>query len=142
MHLDEDAQYREDINAHGNVHPPKRIWEARQKVYFKVPLPAWFQDDMSKAVHVQGLTQKITFDFDLERDANLIQTDGTSTNIFLSDPAAYFNTLTLQAEYYHVLRKERDQGIKLMAAPNGLRYLFDSTQVNIFLLMDAAMRCR
>lgn len=130
LYLDDQSQAREDVNVCGNVIPAKRSWQARQKIFFKVPLHHGFwQDDLSKALKVQGLTQKLMIEFDFVSAGEIIQTDGTSNNVFLSDTSAYFNSLYLQGEFYHVLRAERDRGIAHMAAPDGLRYLFDNVQV-------------
>ncbi len=127
--LDDPAQAREDANVHGNVPPPRREWEAKGKIFFKVPISlAFFQDDMCKALDIQGLTQKLTIDIDFEPASQLIQVNGSSNNIFLSDSSAYFNYLYLQGEFYQVLRKERDQGIAMMSAPDGVRLLYDATQ--------------
>lgn len=127
--LDDAAQAREDTNIHGNVPPPRRDWEAKARLFFKVPIHlAFFQDDMCKSLDVQGLTQKLMVEIDFEPASQLIQVNGTSNNVFLSDSSAYYNYLYLQAEVYHVMRKERDQGIAMMSAPDGVRLLFDNTQ--------------
>lgn len=129
LYLDDPSQAREDRNVHGNVPPPRRNFEARAKLWFKVPLHLmFFQDDMSKALDLNGLTQKLLIEVDFEPASNLIQIDGTSTNVFLSDSSLYYNSLYLQAEIYHVLRRERDRGIARLSNPEGMRLLFDNTQ--------------
>lgn len=88
----------------------------------------FFGDDLSKAFQVQGASQKLTFEFDLESDRALLQTDGVTNNVFLADPSAYFTSLQLQVEMYHVLRRERDQGVAMYSNPHGMRLLMDDTQ--------------
>lgn len=77
---------------------------------------------------MQGASQKLTLEFDLEQDRALIQTDGVTNNIFLADPSQYFSSLQLQVEMYHVLRRERDLGVQMYSNPRGMRLLFDDTQ--------------
>lgn len=129
-YYDDAAQLREDVNAVGNVVPAKRTWMARRPLKFKARLHnIFFGDDYSKAFQVQGASQKLSLEFDLEQDRALIQTDGVTNNIFLADPSQYFSSLVLQVEMYHVLRRERDQGVALYSNPRGMRLLMDDTQV-------------
>lgn len=126
--LDDEGQTAQDTLVKGNVIPSRRTFLARRPMKVRAELPTFFSDDESKAFHVQGASQKLTFDFDLEEAGKLIQCNGTSTNIFLADPAAYFVTLKLQCEFHHVLRRERDLGVSTMASPQGYRLLFDDYQ--------------
>lgn len=128
-YFDDAGQLREDVNAVGNVVPAKRTWMARRPLKFKAALHnIFFGDDYSKAFQVQGASQKLTIEFDLEQDRALIQTDGVTNNIFLADPSQYFSSLVLQVEMYHVLRRERDAGVAMYSNPRGLRLLMDDTQ--------------
>lgn len=130
-YYDDAGQLREDVNAVGNVVPAKRVWQARRPIKFKARLHnIFFGDDYSKAFQVQGASQKLTLEFDFEQDRALLQTDGVTNNIFLADPSQYFSSLNLQVEMYHVLRRERDNGVAMYSNPKGMRLLMDDTQVS------------
>ncbi len=126
--LDDESQAREDALVKGNVIPSRRTFLARRPLKTRAALPVFFADDESKAYHVQGVSQKLMFELDLEEVGKLIQVNGTSTNIFLADPSAYFVSLKLQCEFHHVLRRERDLGVATMSSGDGFRLLFDDFQ--------------
>lgn len=116
----------------GNVVPAKRTWQARRPLKFKARLHnIFFGDDLSKAFQVQGASQKLALEFDFEQDRALLQSDGATNNIFLTDPSQYFSSLVLQVEMYHVLRRERDQGVAMYSNPRGMRLLMDDTQWHV-----------
>jgi hypothetical protein len=101
----------------------KKAFRTKTQIY-----NAFFADDMSKALQIQGLSQKLTVEVDTEPDNNLIQQDGTSTGIFQASSASYMSAMNLHVEYNHVLMGERALAIGKYIHPKGLRYLFHDFQ--------------